>query len=44
VIALAARPSTCATADEVTTHTLLNCLVREVSGPEGQLTLDTATT
>ena len=40
MIALAARPSTCATADDVTTHTLLNCLVREVSGPEGQLTLD----
>ncbi|HEY3631424.1 MAG TPA: IucA/IucC family protein [Jatrophihabitantaceae bacterium] len=40
MIALAACPSTCATADDVTTHTLLNCLVREVSGPEGQLTLD----
>jgi len=40
VIALAARPSTCATADDVTTHTLLNCLIREVSGPEGQLTYD----
>jgi siderophore synthetase component len=24
------------TADDVTAHTLLNCLVREVSGPEGQ--------
>nr|MBA2472141.1 IucA/IucC family protein [Pseudonocardiales bacterium] len=40
MIALAARPSTCVTADNVTTHTLLNCLVREVSGPEGQLTYD----
>lgn len=42
MIALAARPSMCATADDVTAHTLLNCLVREVSGPEGQLTLDGA--
>jgi len=27
-------------ADEVTAHTLLNCLVREVSGPEGQVSRD----
>ncbi|MFE1879368.1 IucA/IucC family protein [Streptomyces diastatochromogenes] len=27
------------TADHVTTHTLLNCLIREVSGPEHQVTV-----
>ncbi|MEV5872920.1 IucA/IucC family protein [Streptomyces sp. NPDC052101] len=28
------------TADAVTAHTLLNCLIREVSGPEHQVTVD----
>jgi siderophore synthetase component/predicted MFS family arabinose efflux permease len=39
ITALTCAPaaSTQSQADLVTTHTLLNCLVREVSGPEGQL-------
>ncbi|MFF7748966.1 IucA/IucC family protein [Streptomyces sp. NPDC007971] len=37
----AATPTTPAqTADTVTTHTLLNCLIREVSAPERQVTVD----
>jgi siderophore synthetase component len=28
------------TADDVTAHTMLNCLIREVSGPEHQVTVD----
>ncbi|MGW2649826.1 IucA/IucC family protein [Streptomyces sp. NPDC001393] len=38
VTASAAEPSH--TADTVTAHTLLNCLIREVSAPEHQVTVD----
>ncbi|MCQ4082340.1 iron transporter [Streptomyces sp. RB6PN25] len=38
--ATAVHPVTLPTADEAVAHTLLNCLLREMSGPEHQTTVD----
>jgi siderophore synthetase component len=40
VTAATATDSSAQTADVVTAHTLLNCLIREVSAPEHQVTVD----